>query len=60
MWQKYLNKEFCEEGDVSAVAVLVIHRDGVRGLVVSTDCDDVKVKVMGKTFSGRFNAIRMK
>lgn len=50
----------CGKGKVSAVAVLVTHRDGARDLIVSTDCDDAKVKVLGKTFSGRFNAVRMK
>ena len=47
------------KGDVSAVAVLVTHRDGTRDLIVSTDRPDAKVRVMGKTFTGRFNAIRI-
>lgn len=46
------------KGDVSAAAVLVTHRDGTRDLIVSTDCDDARVRVMGKTFTGRFNAFR--
>ena len=50
----------CGKREVSAVAILVTHRDGARDLIVSTDCDDAEVKVLGKTFSGRFNAVRMK
>ena len=47
------------KGRLSAVAVLVKHSDGSQDLIVSTDRDDAKVKVMGKTFTGRFSAIRM-
>lgn len=47
------------KGEVSSVAVLVTHRDGTRDLIVSTDRPDAKVRVMGKTFTGRFNAIRI-
>lgn len=46
-------------GSISAVAVLVTHKNGHRDLIVSTDRDDAKVIVMGKTFSGRFSAIRI-
>ena len=34
--------------------------DDACDLIVSTDRDDAKVKVLGKTFSGRFSAVRMK
>ncbi|MGN0048153.1 MAG: heparinase II/III family protein [Bacteroides sp.] len=57
---EYPEVALCGKGEVSAVAILVTHRDGARDLIVSTDCDDAKVKVLGKTFSGRFNAVRMK
>lgn len=44
---------------VSAVAVLVTHADGGRDLIVSTDSDDARVKVMNRTVKGRFAALRL-
>ena len=46
-------------GSLSAVAVLVTHKSGLCDLIVSTDRDDAKVIVMGRTFSGRFSALRI-
>ena len=37
----------------SAVAVLVVRKDGKKDLFVSTDNDKAKVKVNGKTYKGR-------
>ncbi|MGM9713895.1 MAG: heparinase II/III family protein [Prevotella sp.] len=41
----------------SAVAVLVTHADGRRDLIVSADTPDARVRVMGRTFKGRLNAV---
>ena len=37
----------------SAVAVLVVRKDGHKDLFISTDNDKAKVKVFGKTYKGR-------
>lgn len=47
------------KGEVSSAAVLVTHADGNRDLIVSTDRKDAKVSVLGRTFTGLFNAVRM-
>lgn len=37
----------------SAVAILVIRKDGQRDLFISTDNDKAKVRVLNKTYKGR-------
>lgn len=49
----------CSKSGISAVAVLVTHRDGRRDLIVSTDSDKARVQVMGHTFKGRFQAVAL-
>ena len=41
----------------SAVAVLVVRKDGKRDLFISTDNDKAKVKVLNKTYKGRLVCI---
>lgn len=48
-----------DKNTTSAVAVLVEHNDGKRHLIISTDNADAKVRVLGKTYRGRFNAIAL-
>ena len=55
----YPDVKILDKKTTSAVAVLVEHADGTRQLIVSTDCDSAKVKVMGKTYKGKLNVIHL-
>ncbi len=43
----------------SAVAVLIVHKDGTRDLIVSTDNPQSCVRVLGKKYKGAINCVRL-
>ena len=51
----YPEVKVLDKSTESAVAILVEHHDGTRQLIVSTDNDQARVKVLGKVYNGRVN-----
>ena len=51
---EYPEVQILDKETRSAVAVLVVRKDGTRDLFISTDNDKAKVKVLNKIYKGRF------
>lgn len=56
---EYPEVKVVDKATRSAVAVVVVHQDGRKDLIVSCDSDQSKVKVLGKIFRGRFNVAQL-
>jgi len=56
---EYPRVQIMDKITTSAVAVCITHKDGRQDLIVSTDCAESRVRVMGKIYKGAINCIKL-
>ncbi len=56
---EYPKVQILDKNTESAVAVLIVHKDGTRDLIISTDNEQSCVRVLGKKYKGAINCVRL-
>ena len=56
---EYPEVTILDKNTESAVAVLIVHKDGKRDLIVSADNAQARVRVLGKKYKGAVNCVQL-